>query len=98
MAITMKQTQYDIYWFECLEAVIQNPMAMAYKLAAIKNYRPGKFTHVLTILVKRGFVAKYHYEYTNKYYHSDTYYYATSKGQLLYLQTSVDKMTSDYNL
>ena len=94
----MKQTQYDIYWFECLEAVIENPMAMAYKLAAIKNYRPGKFTHVLTILVKRGFVAKYHYEYTKTYHHSDTYYYATTKGQLLYLQTSVDTMVKKYDL
>ena len=94
----MKQTQYDIYWFECLEAVIQNPMAMAYKLAAMKNYRPGKFTHVLTILVKRGFVAKYHYEYTNTYHHSDTYYYATTKGQLLYSQTLVDTMVKKYDL
>ena len=98
MAVAMKPTQYDLHWFTVLEAVIQNPMAMAYKLAASKNYKPGKFTHVLTILVKRGFVAKYHHEYTNVYYHCDTYYYATSKGQLLYLQTSVDKMTSDYNL
>jgi hypothetical protein len=98
MAIAMKKHNTICIGLTVLEALIQNPMAMAYKLAATKNFKPGKFTHVLTILVKRGFVAKYRYEYTNVYHHCDTYYYATSKGQLLYLQTSVDKMTSDYNL
>ena len=98
MAVGMKPTQYDLHWFTVLEAVIQNPMAMAYKLAATKNFRPGKFTHVLTILVKRGFVAKYHHEYTDVYHRCDTYYYATTNGQLLYMQTAVDKMKSDLDL
>jgi hypothetical protein len=42
MAIAMKPTQYDLHWFTVLEAVIQNPMAMAYKLAATKNFKTGQ--------------------------------------------------------
>jgi len=88
----MKTSQYDLYWYTVLEAVIKNPMAKAYKLAELNGYSPGKFTHVLTILVKRGFVEKYLHEYKDVYYHCDAYYYATTKGQLLYLQTAVNSL------
>ncbi len=91
----MKQTQYDLHWFTVLEAVVENPMARAYKLAETINFKPGKFTHVLTKLVERGFVEKYRYEYTNVYFNSDTYYYATSKGELLYCQVALNKLKAD---
>jgi hypothetical protein len=49
-----------------------------------------KFTHVLTKLVRRGFVEAYDFEIRDVYLKKRKHYYATTKGQLLYLQTTID--------
>jgi DNA-binding MarR family transcriptional regulator len=86
----MKKTVYDELWYEVMTAVISHPMARAYDLAETTDIDKYKFTHVLTKLVRRGFVEAYNFEIRDVYLKKRKHYYATTKGQLLYLQTTID--------
>jgi DNA-binding PadR family transcriptional regulator len=92
MAVAMKKTLYDNYWYAVLSTVIEAPMTRAYDLAETIQMDKYKFTYVLTTLVKRGFVQSYEFEVRDVYLKKRKYYYATTKGQLLYLQTAINAL------